>query len=307
MLRYWVSEPSAISEFTGITILARNPETFLQRHPEFAGRPKISFHQGDILNPSTFPKGREFSHILHGATSSTLGPTLQSLDRYREIVVGTENLLNYAVECGAKRFLLTSSGAVYGSQPEHLTRLPEDYRGAPDVLSTASAYANGKRAAESLCALYAEAHAIEMVIARCFAFVGRDLPMDAHFAIGNFIRDALNAGKILVNGNGSPVRSYLHQDDLARWLTALLKEAPSGAYNVGSDQAISIKDLAFLVRDLLCPEKEVQIASQSTDSKHRNRYVPDIKKIKTTIKQDVQISLEQAIKLTTDAVKAASG
>ena len=159
-----------------------------------------------------------FTHVLHAAADSTLGPQRSPLQRYDQIVDGTRNLLDFAVACGVQRFLLTSSGGVYGPQPEDMAKIPEDWLGMPDPLNPANAYGVGKRAAEHLCALYHATHGIDTVIARCFAFVGEDLPLDVHFAIGNFIRDALWAEEIIVGGDGTPLRSYLDQRDLAQWL-----------------------------------------------------------------------------------------
>jgi dTDP-glucose 4,6-dehydratase len=126
-----------------------------------------------------------------------------------------------------------------------------------------------------------------------------------HFAIGNFIRDALWADEITVNGDGSPLRSYLDQRDLANWLTNLLHcGRPGEAYNVGSGTAISIADLAHLVRDIVSPSKPVRILGKPVDNAVRNRYVPDVSKIKNELGLVATISLEQSIRDTANAALA---
>jgi dTDP-glucose 4,6-dehydratase len=206
-------------------------------------------------------------------------------------------MLDLATATGASRFLLTSSGAIYGPQPSDLPAFTEDWQGSPDLCNPASAYGLGKRAAEHLCAIYQDAHGLETVVARCFAFVGQDLPLDVHFAIGNFIRDALFASAITVAGDGTPLRTYLDQRDMAHWLlTMLVGGRPGQAYNVGSDQIISIADLAHLVRDVLAPDKPVRILGQPTAGAARNRYVPDIRKAQQELGLDVTTPLADAIR-----------
>jgi dTDP-glucose 4,6-dehydratase len=297
LLRHWFSDQCIDEKPNKLTLLSRSPENFKISYPDFSSLAGLNFHSGDISNPKSLPFNSRFDGIIHAATDSTNGADLSPLVRYDQIIDGTRHLLDFAVASGAKRFLLTSSGGVYGPQPSHIDRIPEDYNGMPDPLRVTNAYSVGKRAAEHLCALYADKYGLEIVIARCFAFVGEDLPLDVHFAIGNFIRDALWAKEIIVNGDGSPLRTYLDQRDLANWLTKLLHFGRSGeAYNVGSDTAISISDLAHLVRDIVSPSKPVRILSKPLDNLVRNRYVPDVSKIKKEMGLIPTISIEQAIR-----------
>ena len=282
-----------------VVVLSRIPASFLAAYPEFAGHHQISFLQGDIQHRDSLPWGHSFTHVLHAATESTIGPSLTPLQRYDQIVDGTRNILDLAVATGARRFLLTSSGGIYGPQPADVAAIREDWPGSPPLSESSTAYGQAKRAAEHLCALVGDQHGLETVVARCFAFVGPDLPLDVHFAIGNFIRDALTADAITVSGDGTPLRTYLDQSDLAHWLLTLLEHGfPGQAYNVGSDEVISIADLAHLVRGILAPDKPVQILGQPAPGAARNRYVPDIRKVQQQLGLSVTVPLAEAIRQT---------
>ncbi len=297
LIRHWLGRYTQGLTVPNVTVLTRSSESFLLSYSEFIDLPWLDFHNGDITDASSLPRKQPFTHILHAATDSTLGPSLDPLKWFDQIVTGTRNILDVAVESGARRFLLTSSGAVYGPQPANFERIPEDYNFLPDPLTSGNVYGVGKRTAEHLCTLYSEAYGFEAVIARCFAFVGRDLPLDVHFAIGNFIRDAIWNKEIVIGGDGTPIRSYLDQSDLATWLVAILENGRAGeAYNVGSDHAITIADLAHLVRDLVCPSKSIRILDSSIIRAGRNRYLPDITKAQSDLDLSVSVSLLEAIK-----------
>ena len=302
LLRHFLLNQNNNQVPTSIVLLSRNPDLFLKKHPEFKLLKSLELRFGDITLPQTLPNIAGITHVIHAATDSTVGPFMEPLERYRQIVHGTENILAYAVRCGARRFLLTSSGGVYGEQPEDVERLPETWLGMPDPLNPANAYSVAKRAAEHLCALYRAAYGLETVIARCFAFVGEDLPLNVHFAIGNFVRDALWADEITVGGDGKSIRSYLDQRDLAEWLLGLLANGQSGnAYNVGSDRSISVAALANLVGKLISPAKTVRIMGNVNEARQRSIYVPDISKARRELGLTVTVQLEQAISDTASA------
>jgi UDP-glucuronate decarboxylase len=300
LLRHYVS--FGMASDSSVCVLSRDPQRFLNAYPEFTNCEGISFVQSDIEDRDSLPWDQTFTHVLHAATDSTVGPQLLPLQRFNQILNGTALILDLAVATGAKRFLLTSSGGIYGPQPSDLRSIPETWPGCPPLDQVSSAYSQAKRAAEHLCALYRDTHSLQTVVARCFAFVGPDLPLDVHFAIGNFIRDALFADSITVAGDGTPLRSYLDQRDLAHWLWTLLRFGHDGhVYNVGSDYAISIADLACLVRDLIAPAKSVHILGDDDPVSIRNRYIPNIDKIRLMHGLRVTIPLEHAISVMADS------
>lgn len=296
LLRHWADLERKGGDVPHVTLLSRDPNRFADQHPMLVAHRWLRLVPGDVCYPDSLPMGQAFTHVLHAATDSTNGPNLPPLKRYDQIVNGTRNVLDLAVNSGASRFLLTSSGGVYGPQPPDMERIPEDYLGTPDPQNPKNAYSVAKRCAEHLCALYQDQHGLETVIARCFAFVGQDLPLDVHFAIGNFIRDALNAQEIIVKGDGTPVRSYMDQRDLAHWLCVLMENGVAGqAYNVGSDHALTISELANLIRDLLAPRKIVRINCAAVQQDPRNRYVPSIDKIHSQLGLVITHKLTEAI------------
>ncbi len=278
-------------------VLTRTPDAFHRKAPHLASHPSIRLHAGDVRN-FAFPAGR-FSHVIHAATeASTKLNAEHPLLVLDTIVEGTRRTLDFAVQARAKKFLLTSSGAVYGKQPPEMTHIPEDYPGAPDPLDPASAYGEGKRVAELLCALYHRQHGIEPKIARCFAFVGPYLPLDAHFAIGNFIRDALNGGPIVVKGDGTPCRSYLYAADLAvRLWTILFRAHACRPYNVGSDESRTVLNVAQLVADLAGGPVPV---SRPPGDGPPGRYVPDVLRTCEELGLRVGISVPDSLKRTLD-------
>ncbi len=277
-------------------VLTRNPAAFAQRAPHLAARGDLVFHQGD-LRSFAFPAGR-FTHLIHAAADTGVWTKNQSADGLLDrIAAGTRRLLDFAAGAGVKYFLLISSGSVYGPQPAGMTNVSEDYPGIADPLPPGSAWAEGKRMAEQLCAVHASQHSHALKIARCFAFVGPHL--DENYAIGNFIRDALRGGPVQVAGDGTPRRSYLYAADLAIWLWTLLFAAPPGrAYNVGSPAEVSIAELARAVSTASGEQLRVQIAGTPEPGRPLSRYVPAVDRAEVELGLRVWIPLAEAIRKT---------
>jgi nucleoside-diphosphate-sugar epimerase len=275
------------------TVLTRDPARFREKAPHLAQDSSVQLHAGDIRN-FVFPDG-EYSHVIHAATSSATAP--KPAEEIDTIVRGTERCLDFAHKAHCRKLLFTSSGAVYGKQPTEISHLEESYLGAPDPMNPASAYGEAKRLAELQCAVAAQAGKFETKIARCFAFVGPYMELNAHFAIGNFLRDHLRGGPIVVKGDGRALRSYLYASDLMIWLWKMLFRAPSGrAFNVGSENAISIGELARTVAALE-PAVEFRIEGQPTGVPPA-RYVPSTGQAQQELGLFEVISLQTALEKT---------
>jgi len=280
-------------------VLTRDYDVFKKNMPHLAKNPIIQFHIGDIKD-FNFPEG-EFSHIIHAAATSA-SATFKGEDpllKFDTVVEGTRHTLEFAVQCHAKKFLLTSSGAVYGKQPSNMTHIAEEYCGAPDPTDLNSAWGESKRAAEFLCALYSRKYGIEAKIARCFSFVGPRLPLDIHYAIGNFIRDGLRKKPIIIKGDGSPYRSYLYIADLVIWLwTILFRGKVCRPYNVGSEEEIDIYTLAKIVAQTFQPELEVRVMEKRMPNRFVERYVPSTQRAFRELDLHQVIDLKESIKRT---------
>lgn len=289
------------------TVLSRDPAAFALKAPHLAGHPAIAFVPGDVRD-FVVPDGR-FDFVIHAATDASAKLISdEPLRMFDTIVAGTRRALEFARAAGARKVLFTSSGAVYGRQPPDLSHVPEDYVGAPGPTDPRSCYGEGKRAAELLGCLSAAAYGFEFKIARCFAFVGPYLPLDAHFAVGNFIRDALAGGPVRVNGDGTPYRSYLYAADLAVWLwTILFRGASCRPYNVGSGQALSVKAVAEAVAGCCARRPEVRVTADPTPGRPAERYVPDVGRAARELGLIVAVPLSDAIRRTIEWHAGAGG
>ena len=283
-----------------LTVLTRSPQAFAAKAPHLTSDPALTLLAGDVRT-FAYPPG-DFPFVIHAATEASAKQLAEApLEMLSTIVDGTRHILDFAATHGTRKFLLTSSGGVYGRQPAGISHIPEDYPGAPDPLDPASAYGEGKRTSELMCALHARTTAIEYKVARCFAFLGPHLPLDAHFAAGNFLADALAGRDIAIASDGSAVRSYLYATDLAIALWTMLFSAPSlRAYNIGSEDSVSIRELAEQAAATVNPGIAVQVAKLPDGNSVPHRYVPSCARARLELGLHPTVTLADAFRRTAD-------
>lgn len=282
-----------------VHVVCRRPEQLLVRLPELCGMGGLELESADVRDykPAV---GKRITHLIHAATSSSAALNASDPVEMAHIAAdGTRNLLAVAQALRVERMLFTSSGAVYGKSFSDALRVREEQMGAVDPLVVSNAYAEGKRLAELYCAAYIAKHRLPVLIARCFAFVGPWLPIDTHFAIGNFMRDAMVGKAIVVEGDGSTRRSYLYAADLVVWLLRVLfSGVPGRPYNVGSERDVSVAELAALVgaqRGV-----PVEICGARDSSRPIDSYVPSTERIRGELGVTQMVSLEEGLRRTMD-------
>jgi len=280
-----------------VLVIARNPEKLLVEAPELISS-KVQLIKGDIATVQELPYA---DYVIHAAASTDASKYLsQGEEERKNIIMGTLNYCKLApIFHQNSKIVFCSSGAVYGAQPQSVKALEEDmdFGDAEDLSETKRAYAYAKRDSETAIKQLGEIQGLSVSIARCFSFVGKYLPRDQHFAIGNFIGDALNARDLVINANREVYRSYMYADDLAMWLMKIseISNPTSPIYNVGSEQFLELRVLAATLA------KKFNVGVNSKDIVKELKpdiYVPSIEKAKKELglilKYDLRKIVEKA-------------
>jgi len=280
-----------------IISLSRNPEFFLQEYPFYSEHTNsVRFVKGDILTYD-FKVDEEIQFIIHAATAAS-----DSLNKNNPllmmdtITLGTRNILDFAITQPIEGFLFVSSGAVYGKQPFDVSNILETDSFKIDFNNSNAAYAEGKRLAELYCSTYFEKYNLPVKIARCFAFIGPYLPLDTHFAIGNFINNVIKNDNIVIMGDGSTTRSFMYASDLSIAIWKILFMGNNNKpYNVGADKAYSLKEIALILKKNY--GNELQILNNNKDLP-QNIYVPNIDALINDLDIKHFVQIEEAIQKT---------
>ncbi|MEA3245930.1 MAG: NAD(P)-dependent oxidoreductase [Gemmatimonadota bacterium] len=281
----------------GVTALVRDTAAFRVRHPALAAAPGVRALGADVR---TAPLDDvPFTHVVHCASAASPRENADDPGAVVDLIErGTTHVLEAAESREGVRFLQMSSGSVYGPQPPALDRIPESWTGAADAREPGQRFGAAKLAAERR-GNAAVARGVGFVAARAFAVVGPRLPMGGTFAVGNFLADTLAGRPVEVRGDGTPVRTWMHAADLAAWCwTILARGTPGRAYNVGSNEAMTVGDAAGRVAALADPPVSVTRRAQPDPSAAPDRFVPDVTRARTELGLEVRIGFDDALRRT---------
>lgn len=218
---------------------------------------------------------RSYDYIIHCACpTSSCYMTEHPVETYEYILESTRLLLKFAYETKAKSFVYLSSVEYYGEIFDDNVPLNELQLGYINHQSVRSCYPMGKQAAEFLCLLYARGYGVPAKIARLTQSFGPEISAMDNRVYAQFARSIVNSTDIILHTKGESSKPYCYVIDSVSAIIYILLFGESGrAYNVANELTyISIKDLAFYLRDHFNPSISVRI-----EELPNNSYAPATK------------------------------
>ncbi len=263
--------------------------------PEYIALSKnIEYLQADVRSISDIPE--DVNYIIHAASSpDSKFNSINPLETMTSITEGTTSILHVASRLSdLKNFLFVSSSDIYSHSNQD--SISEDSAGVPFNLSTGSFHSEAKRYAEMICGAARNEVRMPITTIRPFTFCGPYQSLDAPWAINNFINDIINDREIKILGDGSTLRSYMYGSDFAAWCLVIMLEGQSGEiFNVGSNDAISLLDLAKKVSDNSFKKPNILTNTSLTESISSGNLVPSILKAQDRFKLSIYTSIDEAI------------
>jgi len=270
--------------------------------------PRLSYLKGDVADSDIMRELlQEADEVYHLAAAVGVQLIASSpIHTLETNIRPTENLL---AELGKLhdqgreiRFFLASTSEVYGKNPK--TPWVED----DDIVFGATtrprwSYGVSKAVDEFFALAYAKEKGMPIVIGRFFNVVGPRQTGAYGMVLPRFVDAAIEGRPIVIHDDGDQVRCFAHVQDVIRAIVSLvaLPDAFGNIYNIGSDRAASIRELAELVRaEAGCPELPFQFVSYaeaySADFEDCRRRVPDLSRLEAAIGYEPEYTLEEIVK-----------
>jgi nucleoside-diphosphate-sugar epimerase len=273
ILTYLSNSKVLKKKFTKIIVISRKKLATFRYTKKLKKNYRVIKMNSDISKLRKLPRA---DYVIYAAISKN----------FRDDYLAVKNYTHLALKYHKNsKILFTSSGAVYGVQPNNIKSFKEDYLKYNKKIYFKKGYkknySNFKLKSEKLFKELGN-FGLKVSIARCFAFVGEFLPLNKNFIIGNIIKSILDKKVITIDANYKIYRSYMYSDDLVKWLLKILNHSNISCptYNVGSDNIVSLQRLAQILAQKYNLEKSIPKSS----NKIVDRYIPCINKATKVLK-----------------------
>jgi dTDP-glucose 4,6-dehydratase len=204
--------------------------------------------------------------------------------------LGTHNMLGLARAKGSV-FFLASTSEVYGDPLVHPQ--PEGYWGNVNPVGPRAVYDEAKRASEAFTMAYHRAHRMDTRIVRIFNTYGPRIRIDDGRAVPNFLTQALRNQPLTVYGDGSQTRSLCYVEDLIEGIVRLLATDYAQPVNLGTDDEVTMLQLATRIRDLSASSSEVVFKPLPEDDPKQRR--PDLTRARELLGWEPRTSLDAGL------------
>lgn len=280
------------------TAFSRHASAFAQRWPHLGQQPHVEFVDGDIRYLTHFPSDTRY--IIHAAALTDRRLLASQPSSVAEINgIGTLRALRAAnLLEDIQKFVLLSSGLIYGNQPSDVYSVEESCAALLSSGDVNSVYAESKRFAESLAQSFISESKLPVVTLRPFAFIGPYQSLSLPWAVTDFIRDSFNGGPVRIMGDGTTVRSVMYASDFAFWvLSALANGRARGTYNVGSPVPMDLAALARMITLSFSPQPAV-LSGLGQTGHPRSRLVPNVERAQRDLQVKMTVDISESIRRT---------
>lgn len=259
----------------------------------------------DINKPFVREDIGKVDFILHLASNTH--PVAYATDPIGTIttnIIGTGNMLEFAVAHEASRCAFTSSNEIYGENRGDVEKFDETYCGYIDSNTLRAGYPESKRCGEALCQAYIRQKGLDVVVPRLTRSYGPTLlPTDTK-ALSQFIHKGVAGEDIVLKSAGTQFFSYLYiADTVAGLLTVLLKGKTGEAYNIADERSdITLRDLAGIIAGIAGTRVvfEIPDAVESAGYSKATKARLDSAKLQSlgwTARYDIREGLERTIEI----------
>lgn len=211
----------------------------------------ISYIKWDLETPDL--NGIEFNFAFHLASPTSSSFFKESpVETIKQIIGGSEAVLNCATRCKAEKIIFLSSMEVYG---EIETVARETQIGSMDTMIVRNCYPEAKKLVECLCASYAEEFGVACTVARLSQCFGEGVAREDNRVFAEFARRAVSGENIVLFTDGLKKNMYVSVDDAVSALLILLEKGESQhIYNIANEKTYcSVKEMAYFVKEVFGP------------------------------------------------------